>query len=68
MLMVNIQYSLLLQTILSGTVSDMDSAYLRSLQLYLKELLSLWFCVGFFSLERVTWQSPCDIVQKVGIQ
>ena len=32
----------------------------------LKDLLSLWFSVGFFSLERVTWQSPCDIVQKVG--
>ena len=33
----------------------------------LRELLTLWFAVGFLDLQRVTWTSPCDIVQKVGL-
>ncbi|KAH0619655.1 hypothetical protein JD844_000503 [Phrynosoma platyrhinos] len=31
----------------------------------LKNMLSEWFSVGFLNLERVTWQSPCEILQKI---
>ncbi|WAR08338.1 DCMC-like protein [Mya arenaria] len=46
------------------SVSETDRAHLTSLQLCLKELLSLWFTMGFLRLERLTWQSPCDVLQK----
>jgi len=38
---------------------------LQQLNNTLKDLLSLWFTVGFLSLERVTWKSPCEMLQKV---
>lgn len=31
----------------------------------LRELLSMWFSVGFLSVERVTWKSPCEMLQKI---
>ncbi|KAJ7311869.1 hypothetical protein JRQ81_006184 [Phrynocephalus forsythii] len=31
----------------------------------LKNMLSEWFSTGFLNLERVTWQSPCEILQKI---
>ena len=31
----------------------------------IRHLLSMWFSVGFLNMERVTWQSPCDITEKV---
>ena len=31
----------------------------------LRQLLSLWFSVGFLELEQVTWSSPCEMLQKV---
>ncbi|XP_014216626.1 malonyl-CoA decarboxylase, mitochondrial-like [Copidosoma floridanum] len=31
----------------------------------LRDLLYLWFSVGFMKAERVTWQTSCDILQKV---
>ena len=31
----------------------------------LKSLLSEWFSVGLLRLERITWQSPCEILQKI---
>ncbi|XP_015273792.1 PREDICTED: malonyl-CoA decarboxylase, mitochondrial [Gekko japonicus] len=31
----------------------------------LKNMLSEWFSAGFLNLERVTWQSPCEILQKI---
>lgn len=42
-----------------------ELAYLRALNVTLKDLLTLWFSVGFLTLERVTWQSSCDMLQKV---
>ncbi|GFR85467.1 malonyl-CoA decarboxylase, mitochondrial [Elysia marginata] len=48
-----------------SNVSQMDSALCQELNSTLRELLSLWFTVGFLSLERITWNSPCDLVQKV---
>ncbi|KAM9121987.1 malonyl-CoA decarboxylase, mitochondrial isoform 2-T2 [Pangshura tecta] len=31
----------------------------------LRSMLSEWFSTGFLSLERVTWQSPCEVLQKI---
>ncbi|KAK1784927.1 hypothetical protein P4O66_018192 [Electrophorus voltai] len=31
----------------------------------LKSLLSEWFSVGLLQLERITWQSPCELLQKI---
>ena len=45
--------------------ADEDLAYLHSMNSCLRELLSLWFSVGFMQLERITWGSPCDMLQKV---
>ncbi|CAB3383192.1 Hypothetical predicted protein [Cloeon dipterum] len=44
---------------------EVASAALQQLNTTLRELLSMWFSVGFLRLERVTWQSPCDLLQKV---
>lgn len=48
-----------------ANVSQVDGALFQELNSTLRELLLLWFTVGFLSLERITWNSPCDLVQKV---
>ena len=56
-----------LQRALTATeASDPAVARLRSLGTALKELIALWFSVGFLQLERITWQSPCAMLEKVG--
>ncbi|XP_051513118.1 malonyl-CoA decarboxylase, mitochondrial-like [Myxocyprinus asiaticus] len=42
-----------------------DSPHMRDLSSTLKSLLSEWFSVGLLRLERITWQSPCEILQKI---
>lgn len=42
-----------------------DNLALAQMEATLKELLFLWFSVGFLKIERVTWQTSCDILQKV---
>ncbi|XP_034032919.1 malonyl-CoA decarboxylase, mitochondrial [Thalassophryne amazonica] len=42
-----------------------ESTHIRDLNVTLKSLLSEWFSVGLLQLERITWQSPCDILQKI---
>ncbi|XP_075998486.1 malonyl-CoA decarboxylase, mitochondrial [Genypterus blacodes] len=42
-----------------------DSPHIRDLNCTLKGLLSEWFSVGLLHLERITWQSPCEILQKI---
>ncbi|XP_039211958.1 malonyl-CoA decarboxylase, mitochondrial [Crotalus tigris] len=37
----------------------------REMNGVLKNMLSEWFSTGFLNLERVTWQSPCEILQKI---
>ncbi|GAB1605850.1 malonyl-CoA decarboxylase, mitochondrial-like [Argonauta hians] len=44
---------------------NQGSPHLRILNYSLRELLSLWFSVGLLNLQRITWQSPCDMVQKI---
>ena len=38
---------------------------LQQLNKELKDLLSIWFCSGMLTIERVTWQSSCEIMEKV---
>ncbi|BFZ09639.1 hypothetical protein BsWGS_12678 [Bradybaena similaris] len=45
--------------------SELNVALYQELNSALRELLMLWFTVGFLNLERITWNSPCDLVQKV---
>ncbi|KAK2577169.1 hypothetical protein KPH14_003326 [Odynerus spinipes] len=46
--------------------SDSDKNFIiQQLNFTLKDLLLLWFSVGFLHLERITWESSCDILQKV---
>ncbi|XP_028305794.1 malonyl-CoA decarboxylase, mitochondrial [Gouania willdenowi] len=42
-----------------------DSPDIKDLNATLKSLLSEWFSVGLLRLERITWQSPCEILQKI---
>ncbi|XP_036440552.1 malonyl-CoA decarboxylase, mitochondrial [Colossoma macropomum] len=42
-----------------------DSPHMRDLNSTLKSLLSEWFSVGLLRLERITWQSPCELLQKI---
>lgn len=47
-------------------VKDMDeSIVIQQLDHTLRDLLLLWFSIGFLHVERVTWKSACDILQKV---
>ncbi|XP_071651954.1 malonyl-CoA decarboxylase, mitochondrial isoform X1 [Temnothorax longispinosus] len=51
---------------LISDVKDADeSIIIQQLNHYLRDLLLLWFSVGFLHMERVTWESACDILQKV---
>ncbi len=56
---------LLFQMLLSNKIGDEDVGCLHSMNSCLRELLSVWFSVGFMQLERITWESPCDMLQKV---
>nr|XP_034181548.1 malonyl-CoA decarboxylase, mitochondrial-like isoform X1 [Osmia lignaria] len=51
--------------LLSETKETDDSIAIQQLNITLRDLLLLWFSVGFLHLERVTWQSACDILQKI---
>ncbi|XP_066493788.1 malonyl-CoA decarboxylase, mitochondrial [Tiliqua scincoides] len=42
-----------------------EGPHLREMNGVLKNMLSEWFSTGFLNLERVTWQSPCEILQKI---
>ncbi|EEB17700.1 malonyl-CoA decarboxylase, putative [Pediculus humanus corporis] len=46
--------------------SEVDSTVeLQQLNSTLRDLLSLWFSIGFLQLQRVTWNSPCEMLQKI---
>ncbi|KAM4614095.1 malonyl-CoA decarboxylase, mitochondrial [Discoglossus pictus] len=42
-----------------------DGPHIREMNGVLKGMLSEWFSVGFLNLERITWQSPCEVLQKI---
>ena len=45
--------------------SDAYQYELEELDRSLKQCLSQWFSGGFLQLEQLTWQSSCDIMEKV---
>ncbi|XP_057170289.1 malonyl-CoA decarboxylase, mitochondrial isoform X2 [Ursus arctos] len=42
-----------------------EGPHVREMNGVLKGMLSEWFSSGFLSLERVTWHSPCEVLQKI---
>ncbi|XP_071450402.1 malonyl-CoA decarboxylase, mitochondrial-like [Hetaerina americana] len=54
-----------LELLADTDTNDEEHPYLAQLNANLRDLLSLWFSVGFLSLERVTWASSCDMLQKI---
>ncbi|XP_004646618.1 malonyl-CoA decarboxylase, mitochondrial [Octodon degus] len=42
-----------------------EGPHVREMNGVLKNMLSEWFSSGFLNLERVTWHSPCEVLQKV---
>ncbi|CAM4543804.1 malonyl-CoA decarboxylase, mitochondrial isoform X2 [Lepidochelys kempii] len=42
-----------------------EGPHVREMNGMLKSMLSEWFSTGFLNLERVTWQSPCEVLQKI---
>ncbi|XP_042240520.1 malonyl-CoA decarboxylase, mitochondrial-like [Homarus americanus] len=55
----------LLSTLYSKASEPCHSAVLKTLDSTLRELLSLWFTVGLLNVQRITWESPCNMLQKV---
>ncbi|XP_018497245.2 malonyl-CoA decarboxylase, mitochondrial [Galendromus occidentalis] len=45
--------------------ANSDLAGLRTMSNQLKELLSVWFSAGLMKVERITWQSSCQMLQKI---
>jgi malonyl-CoA decarboxylase len=39
--------------------------YLRPLDSELRQLLESWFDVGFLNLERITWETPASLLEKL---
>ncbi|XP_042732909.1 malonyl-CoA decarboxylase, mitochondrial [Lagopus leucura] len=44
---------------------EVDGPHVKEMSGVLKNMLSEWFSTGFLNLERVTWQSPCEVLQKI---
>lgn len=44
-----------------------ESIIIQQLNHTLRDLLLLWFSIGFLHVERITWESACNILQKVTI-
>ncbi|XP_004466321.1 malonyl-CoA decarboxylase, mitochondrial [Dasypus novemcinctus] len=42
-----------------------EGPHVREMNGVLKCMLSEWFSSGFLNLERVTWHSPCEVLQKI---
>lgn len=42
-----------------------DRPYLESLDRDLHELLKSWFDIGFLDLERITWETPASLLEKL---
>ncbi|XP_043484772.1 malonyl-CoA decarboxylase, mitochondrial-like isoform X2 [Leptopilina heterotoma] len=51
--------------LISETRDSDQITILQEFDSILRDLLLLWFSVGFLHLQRITWQSPCDILQKI---
>jgi hypothetical protein len=38
-----------------------SSEYVKRMSDNLRDLLATWFTTGLLNVERITWQSPCEI-------
>jgi len=49
-----------------ATHSDHTAVHLLvEMNTHLKEILAQWFSVQLLDLQNITWESPCDILEKV---
>jgi len=55
-----------LQGALRSPGIDHECPQLMTLNTTLHQLLSVWLSMGNLQLERITWQTSCDLLQKVG--
>jgi malonyl-CoA decarboxylase len=45
---------------------NIDSpAYVKRMSDNLRDLLAIWFTTGLLNVERITWQSPCELVERI---
>ena len=59
-------FPLFFQQEMLDTETDLDNLVaLRFMNNSLRDLLGLWFSGGMMNLERITWQSPCEVLEKV---
>nr|XP_002128636.1 malonyl-CoA decarboxylase, mitochondrial [Ciona intestinalis] len=54
------------ETIAKSKAANIDVEQFQNLSNHLKVILSLWFSVGLLQLKRITWETPADILEKVG--
>ncbi|XP_004704583.1 malonyl-CoA decarboxylase, mitochondrial [Echinops telfairi] len=47
------------------TLKLLEGPHLREMDGVLKSMLTEWFSSSFLNLERVTWHSPCEVLQKI---
>jgi len=55
----------LLDAIKASEPGSSEYSALKTMNGNLRNLLSNWFSVGFLSLQQVTWDSPCSLVEKI---
>lgn len=44
---------------------EQPDCLLSEMAAQLREMLAKWFSLGLLELQNVTWQSPCDILEKI---
>ncbi|GFS26907.1 malonyl-CoA decarboxylase [Elysia marginata] len=47
------------------TNTELQACLYQELNACLRELLTIWFTPSFLDVQRVTWDSPCDLVQQM---
>ena len=64
-MLLGVYYNNALQDVIKKRISNGHQHDLEELDKSLKQCLSQWFSGGFLELEQLTWQSSCDIMEKV---
>ncbi|XP_042900724.1 malonyl-CoA decarboxylase, mitochondrial isoform X2 [Parasteatoda tepidariorum] len=57
----------LLKFLPSLDYNDDATHHLKGLNNYLKEILSFSFNIGFLNVERITWDSSCNMLEKISL-
>jgi len=55
----------IIQTVRTTDPNSKHYKNLQDLSKNLKSLLSVWISVGFMQISRVTWDSPCSLLEKI---